>query len=64
MRIALDNALGRPWRDVLTGRGAAYKQMDAVQFGRALAVAERMLAEGPASARALNDTSLRLRGKR
>ena len=62
MRIALDHAVGRRWTDVV--ERPAYKNLTDDQLLRAVAAAERMLAEGPETARALNRASLAARGKR
>jgi hypothetical protein len=64
MRIVLDNLLGRCWYDVLDRRKPAYMQLSAVQLHDAIRLADAMLTGGVGRVRALNDASLRLRGKR
>ena len=62
MRIVLDHAVGRRWTDVV--QSPAYKNLTDEQLRRAVAAAERMLDEGPETARVLNRASLDARGKR
>ena len=62
MRIALDHAVGQRWTDVVAK--PAYKHLTEPQLRRAIDAAERMLAEGPETAHALNRASLDARGKR
>jgi hypothetical protein len=59
-RILLDNALGRPWREVVPA--PAWRRMPAPDLARAVALGEEVLA-GRADLRALNLQSLALRGK-
>ncbi len=56
MRIALDNAVGGRWTDVIAT--PAYKKASEPQLRRAIGLAEQMLSEGPQTAHALNDNSL------
>jgi hypothetical protein len=60
MRVCLDAALGRPWHEAV--RRPAIRHLTAEQFGKAVAIAERIRAE-PALLPALNAQSLRWRGK-
>ena len=59
-RILLDNACGRPWREVV--KPPAWKNTPAETLKRAIALGEDVLAGG-ADLTALNRESLRLRGK-
>ena len=59
-RILLDNACGRPWREVATP--PAWRNMPAEDLAAALALGEAVLA-GSADLAALDRVSLRLRGK-
>ena len=59
-RILLDNALGRPWREVVPP--PAWRNMPEADLARAVALGEAALA-GEADMHALNDRSLALRGK-
>jgi proline racemase len=62
-RIVLDHAVGGCWYDVLDRRRSpAFGQLDDDQLRRAVAVAERIDAEGDPTLRELNDQSLRWRG--
>lgn len=60
MRICLDAAMGQPWHVRI--RRPAIRHMTDDQLDRAIAVAERMVAD-PAALPGLNRESLRLRGK-
>ena len=59
-RILLDNAMGRPWREVVTP--PAWRNAAEPDLARAVALGEAALA-GEADMHALNDRSLALRGK-
>ena len=61
MRVVLDDLFGRPWREALTGRGPAYRQLSAEQLRRAIATGESMIAGGANRVRTLNDASLNRR---
>lgn len=64
-RIVLDHAVGACWYDVLDRRRSpAFAQLTDVQLERAVAAAEVMAREGDRAVRALDDQSLRWRGKR
>lgn len=63
-RVLLDAAVGGCWYDVLHRRAPAFRQLDDAQLARAVELGERLLAEGDPLLRALNDQSLRWRGKR
>ena len=63
MRVVLDAVCGRPWRDVLRGRGPAYRQLSDEQLRRAIAIARSMLDGGADVVVRLNEASLRGRGK-
>ena len=59
-RILLDNACGRPWREVVVP--PAWRHMPAATLAEALALGERVL-RGEADLHRLNQRSLMLRGK-
>lgn len=59
-RILLDNALGRPWREVLTA--PAYRHASEAQMTRAIALGEAAVA-GAQCLVQLNQRSLKLRRK-
>lgn len=61
MRVCLDGALGRPWREVV--RPPAYRNLPLAALSRAVALAERVVAD-PALLPGLNASSLRLRRER
>jgi hypothetical protein len=64
-RIVLDTTVGRRWYDVLDRRRSpAFEQLDDAQLAAAVALAERMLAEGDPLVRQLDAQSLAWRGKR
>ena len=60
MRVCLDAAFGRPWHEAV--RRPALRHMTGAELARAVAVAERVVAD-PAALFGLNAESLRLRGK-
>lgn len=60
-RILLDNACGRPWREVVPP--PAWRHMPAERLAAAVALGEAVLADA-ADLEALNRHSLALRGKR
>ena len=60
MRVCLDAAFGRPWHEAV--RRPAVRHMTEAELARAVAVAERIVAN-PALLFELNAESLRLRGK-
>ena len=60
MRVCLDAAIGRPWHEAV--RRPAVRHLTDAQLAAAVDVAERV-ARDPASLPALNEASLRLRGK-
>ena len=63
-RIVLDCAVGGRWYDVLGRRGgAAYARLDDAQLLTAVALAERIAAEGGLLLRELDARSLAWRGK-
>ena len=63
-RILLDHAVGRRWYDVLDRRRSpAFGQLDDAQLATAVALAERVLAEGDPLLRELDARSLAWRGK-
>lgn len=63
-RIVLDHAVGGRWYDVLDRRRSpAFAQLDDDQLARAVALAERVLAEGDPLLRELDAQSLTWRGK-
>ena len=65
-RILLDHAVGGRWYDHLdrSRRVPAHRQLTDDQLARAVAVAERVLAEGDPLLRRLDAQSLAWRGKR
>jgi proline racemase len=64
-RIVLDHAVGGRWYDVLDRRRSpAFAQLDDDRLAAAVALAERMLAEGNPLVRELDAQSLLWRGKR
>ena len=63
-RVLLDDAVGGCWYDHLDRRaGPAYSQLDDDQLAEAVALAERLLAEGDPLLRTLDARSLAWRGK-
>ena len=62
-RIILDNVVGDAWRNRLTGKGPAYRQLSAEQLERAVHLAVQIEREGDPFLRELNRNSLRWRGK-
>jgi hypothetical protein len=63
-RIVLDTVVGGRWYDVLDRRRSpAFAQLDDGQLAAAVALAERVLAEGDALLRELDARSLAWRGK-
>jgi hypothetical protein len=63
-RIVLDHAVGGRWYDVLDRRRSpAFAQLSDAQLARAVALAERVLAEGDPLLRDLDAQSLAWRGK-
>ena len=63
-RIVLDHAVGGRWYDVLDRRRSpASAQLDDGQLATAVALAERIIAEGDPLLRALDAQSLAWRGK-
>ncbi len=63
-RIVLDHAVGGRWYDVLDRRrGPAFAQLDDAQLAGAVALAERIAAEGDPLLRELDARSLAWRGK-
>ena len=64
-RIVLDHAVGGRWYDVLDRRRSpAFAQLSDAQLAGAVALAERVLAEGDPLLRELDAQSLAWRGKR
>ena len=64
-RIVLDTVVGGRWYDVLDRRRSpAFAQLDDEQLADAVALAERLLAEGDPLLRELDAQSLAWRGKR
>ena len=63
-RIVLDHAVAGRWYDVLDRRRSpAFAQLDDAQLATAVALAERILAEGDPLLRELDAQSLTWRGK-
>ena len=62
-RVLLDDAVGACWYDVLDRRRTAFRQLDDDQLAGAVAMAERLLAEGDPLLRELDARSLAWRGK-
>merc|ERR1719201_308864 len=63
MRVALDNAFGQCWYEVLDQRKGAVKSMSDAQLQGAVAVAEAMLKNGKSLVVEMNMESLRFRKK-
>lgn len=59
-RVVLDNLFGDEWYDHVDGR-PAYENLSPGQLREAIAIADRMLAEGRPVVAALNENSLRWR---
>ena len=63
-RVLLDDAVGGCWYDHLDRRaGPAYRQLDDAQLAGAVALGERLLAEGDPLLRTVDARSLAWRGK-
>ena len=62
-RVLLDDAVGASWCDVLDRRRTAFRQLSDDQLAGAVALAERLLAEGDGLLADLDDRSLRWRGR-
>jgi proline racemase len=63
-RVVLDNTLGGRWYDVLDRRRSpAFAQLDDARLAAAVALAERIAAEGDPLLRELDARSLAWRGK-
>ena len=62
-RVLLDDAVGACWYDVLDRRRTAYRQLADDQLAGAVALAERLLAQGDPLLAELDDRSLTWRGK-
>jgi hypothetical protein len=62
-RVLLDDAVGACWYDVLDRRRTAFRQLDDDRLAGAVALAERLLAEGDPLLRELDARSLTWRGK-
>ena len=62
-RVLLDDAVGGSWYDVLDRRRTAFRQLSDDQLAGAVALAERLLAEGNGLLADLDDRSLTWRGK-
>lgn len=62
-RIILDNVVGDAWRNRLTARIPAYRQLSDEQLTGAVELARRIEQEGDELLRRLNQNSLRWRGK-
>jgi hypothetical protein len=63
-RVVLDTTVGGRWYDVLDRRRSpAFAQLDDARLATAVALAERLLAEGDPLLRALDAQSLIWRGK-
>jgi hypothetical protein len=63
-RVVLDTTVGGRWYDVLDRRRSpAFAQLDDAQLAAAVALAERLLAEGDPLLRELDARSLAWRGK-
>jgi hypothetical protein len=64
MRVVLDHVFGGCWYDHLDRKaGPAYRQLTDAQLAAAVALAERIAAEGEPLLRRLNAQSLAWRGK-
>jgi hypothetical protein len=61
-RVVLDNLFGDEWYDHVDGR-PAYEHLSVAELREAIAIADRLLEEGRPAVEALNDNSLRWRGK-
>ena len=64
MRIVLDHVFEDSWYRHLDRKLRAYKQLTDAQLTRAVDIAERMLAADAETVHAMNNASLRWRGKR
>lgn len=62
-RVLLDDAVGACWYDVLDRRRTAFRQLDDAQLAGAVALGERLLAEGDRLLRELDARSLAWRAK-
>lgn len=62
-RIILDNVVGDAWRNVLTAKAPAYRQLSDEQLARAVELARQIEREGDPLLRTLNQNSLVWRGK-
>jgi proline racemase len=62
-RIVLDHAVGGRWYDHLGARRPAFTALDDAQLARAVALAERIEADGDPLLRELDAQSLAWRGK-
>ncbi|GAB3221936.1 hypothetical protein [Spirosoma arcticum] len=62
-RIILDNVVGDAWRNQLTSKGPAYRQLSDEQLERAIHLATQIEREGDSFLRELNRNSLHWRGK-
>lgn len=62
-RIILDNVVGDAWRNVLTAKAPAYRQLSDEQLARAVKLARQIEREGDPLLRTLNQNSLDWRGK-
>lgn len=62
-RIVLDNVVGDAWRNQLTGKGPAYRQLSDDQLERAVQLVIDIERKGDSLLRELNRNSLRWRGK-
>ena len=62
-RVLLDHAVGGCWYDVLDRRRTAFLQLTDEQLAGAVALGERLLAEGDPLLRELDARSLAWRGK-
>lgn len=63
-RIILDNLFGCCWYDILhKSQGAVYKQLNATQLEKAIALASSIISQPDEYIQQLNNNSLRWRGK-
>ncbi len=62
-RIILDHLFGDAWRNHLSSKQPAYRQLDEAQLSVAVNLAQRIEREGDALLRKLNEQSLVWRGK-
>ena len=62
-RIILDTIVGDAWRNQLTGKGPAYRQLSDEQLERAVQLATQIERKGDSFLRELNQKSLHWRGK-